>query len=81
MTTPHPSAWLNKWLRDHPRANVAHRILHYSGSELQAYCGRTFPADKASDKGGVILCAKCLALSQARKQSPQKAQSIRRKPS
>lgn len=61
--SPHPASLLNSWLRDHPRANMAHKVLHYHGSELIAYCGRKFPADESSAQGGVLLCSKCWELS------------------
>jgi len=62
-----PYGALNKWLRDHPRANTAHKVLHYQGDVLMAYCGRKFPAGEASDGLGVVLCAKCVTMSERRK--------------
>lgn len=62
-----PYGALNKWLRDHPRANTAHLVLHYQGDILQAYCGRKFPAGEASEQVGVVLCSRCLVMSQSRR--------------
>jgi hypothetical protein len=62
-----PYAALNKWLRDHPRANMAHLVLHYQERTLMAYCGRKFPADEASAQIGVVLCSRCLLMSQGRR--------------
>jgi hypothetical protein len=64
--TRHPSSLLNQWLRDHPRANIAHRVLRYDGRELMAYCGRHFPADGTSEQGGVVMCPQCLTMSRRR---------------
>jgi late competence protein required for DNA uptake (superfamily II DNA/RNA helicase) len=64
--TRHPSALLNKWLRDHPRANTAHRVLRYQGDILITYCGRHFPMAEASEQGGVVMCPQCLTMSRRR---------------
>lgn len=68
-----PYGALNKWLRDHQRANTAHKVLHYQGDVLIAYCGRKFPAGEASDQGGVVLCPKCVTMSAQRKEDKVQA--------
>ena len=51
-----PRQSLGKWLKDHPRANVAHRVLRYDRQTLVCYCGRAIPAGEAVPPAGAVLC-------------------------
>jgi hypothetical protein len=55
--TRHPSSLLNQWLRDHPRANMAHRVLRYDWCELP----RRLEADGMAHQGheALMLMAYC----------------------
>ena len=52
-----------RWLKDHPHASQAHRVLRYDRDLLVCYCGQVIPADEAAfPNGGVLCCPACTAL-------------------
>jgi hypothetical protein len=60
-----PADSLGKWMKDHPHANQAHRILRYDKQILVGYCGKNFPAEGATlAVSGVLLCQECVRLWQ-----------------
>jgi hypothetical protein len=67
-----PTSCLGKWLKDHPRASQAHRVLRYDRDLLVTYCGRTIPAAEAvAPVQSVAWCPDCTDLW--RKQTAGKA--------
>jgi ectoine hydroxylase-related dioxygenase (phytanoyl-CoA dioxygenase family) len=72
------SKCLGLWLKDHPRANLAHRVQFFDKDKLICHCGKNFPADQAaSAASGTLLCQDCHRLWQ--QQLAQKAQVNSRK--
>jgi hypothetical protein len=56
-----PANPIGKWLKDHPRADVAHRVRQQNGMLLIAVCGRNMPREDAVlPQHGARLCESCL---------------------
>jgi hypothetical protein len=65
-----PCLSLEKWLKEHPHANMAHRIFRIDGEKFVSYCGRSFPILEATGyRSGILLCSECQARFKARIQS------------
>jgi hypothetical protein len=55
-----PAQYLGRWLKDHPRASQAHRVLRYDRDLLICYCGRVIPVgDAAAPSNSVACCPSC----------------------
>lgn len=60
ITTNSAVSLLGKWLKDHPHASQAHRILRYDRDLLVSFCGRVIPvAEAVTPRGGVLYCPVC----------------------
>jgi hypothetical protein len=69
-----PTRCLGLWLKDHPHASQAHRVLRYDRDVLVSYCGRMFPVGEASrSEMCVKLCPDCMALVRKRDADQLKA--------
>jgi hypothetical protein len=69
-----PRQFLGCWLKDHPHASHAHRVLRYDRELLVCYCGRTFPVGEAfAPVQGVSYCPECTTRS--KKQDADKRNS------
>jgi hypothetical protein len=52
---------IGKWLKEHPRADVAHRVRRQNGTMLIATCGRNMlQSDAVLPRHGARLCEVCL---------------------
>jgi len=61
------SQCLGQWLKEHPHADQAHRVLRYDRQVLVSYCGRTFPIGAAvRSERAILLCPECVSLSRRR---------------
>jgi hypothetical protein len=74
--------YIGKLLKEHPNANLAHRILRFDHTLLVAYCGQLIPIKEASTSTlGVLICSECSRLWKLRIADKEKGKSFDRRAS